>query len=166
MSVQTAYNQNMTEAFAGMLADMRDNVVESFAAEGAGGIGFGLAVIAGTDKTKQVKLPAAAGGVFRGVTLAEQAQEHTSVGGSTVKYAQYDAVNVLRRGAIVVVVCAEVHADAAAYFMNSGPTAGQFLQSDNAGTDPVPEGVFRTSTTGAGLAVLEVNMPASGTVTS
>jgi len=88
MAVQTSYSQTMTVAVAGMPGDARDHVVESFAAETAA-IPFGRAVIAGTDKNKQVKTPAAAGGVFRGVSMREQAQEQNSSG--TVAFSEIAA---------------------------------------------------------------------------
>src|ERR1051326_1219610 len=109
--VQTSYSQNMPVAVAGMLGDIRDHVVESFAAEDSDGISFGLAVVAGTDPAKQVKIPSAAGQVFRGVSLHEQAQEQ-GLGTGIVKYAQGDAVNVLRRGLVWVQTAGAVAIDA------------------------------------------------------
>lgn len=156
--VQTTYSRTPAAAMAGLLYDLRDNVIESYATEGADGIGFGLAVIAGTDVDKQVKLPAAAGGVFRGVSVHEYAQEQQADG--TVEYADKDTMNVLRRGAIWVQTNTSVDTDDDAFFVNSGADAGKFSDVDDATTDAVPTGKFRTSTTGSGLAVLEINLPA------
>lgn len=156
MSVQTSYSQNMPVAVAGMLGDLRDHTIESYAAEGD--TGFGLGVIAGTDATKQAKKPAGAGGVFRGVTVHEQAQEQALSTGAVV-YADGDAMNVLRKGLIWVVTAGAVAIDVPAFFVNSGSDAGKFDDLDDGSTDAVPGGVFRSATTGAGLALLEINLP-------
>lgn len=151
----------MTVAFAGMIADARDCLTESYAAETAA-IPFGRAVIAGTDKQKQVKTPSGAGGVFRGVSVAEQAQEQ-AFGTGVVAYAVGDAVNVGRRGLFWVDTAGAVAIDAPAFFVVSGGTAGKFDDLDDGTTDPVPTGVFRSATDGAGLALLELNLPGSST---
>jgi hypothetical protein len=156
---QTSYTQTMPTGMAGMKAEAIDDQVESYAAEGA--IGFGLAVIRGTDLLKQVKLPAAGGGVFRGVSL----QTHTIVQSSSgvAQYADTDAVSVLRKGKVWVPVTGAVTIDAPAFFdngsANAGADAGKFSATDDSSTDAVPTGLFRTSTSGAGLAILEVNLP-------
>jgi len=158
MAVQTSYSQTMTVAVAGMPGDARDHVVESFAAETAA-IPFGRAVIAGSDKDKQVKTPSGAGGVFRGVSMREQAQEQNSSG--TVAVAVGDTVNVLRRGLVWVDTAGAVVQDAPAFFVVSGGSAGKFDDLDDSTTDPVPTGVFRSATSGAALALLELNLPGS-----
>ncbi len=157
MSVQTTYSQAMTVKLAGMLGDMRDAVVESFKAEG-GAIPFGYAVVIGADASATVKLPTSTGQGFRGIALHEQAQMQ-SIGGSAVSYAQYDVVNVLRRGLVWVATAGTVAADDAAYFIVSGGTAGKLSNVDDGTTDPIYSGVFRSSVTGAGLALLEINLP-------
>lgn len=157
-SVQTSYTQKMPVAVAGMLGDIRDCTVESYAAEVAA-IAFGLGVIAGTDPLKQVKLPATGGGVFRGVSMHEQAQEQ-GLGTGLVSYKVGDAVNTLRKGLIWVQTAGAVAIDVPAFFVNSGADAGKFDDLDDGSTDAVPGGVFRSATTGAGLALLEINLPA------
>lgn len=158
--VQTSYSSAMTVAFAGMIADARDSVIESYAAETAA-IPFGRAVIAGTDPLKQVKTPSQAGGVFRGITVAEQAQEQDSSG--VVSYGVGEAANVGRRGLFWVDTAGAVVIDAPAFFVVTGGTAGKFDDLDDGTTDPVPTGVFRTATSGAALALLEINLPGSAT---
>lgn len=160
MSVQTSYDTAMPVAVAGMIADARDHVIESFAAEGADGIPFGYAVVAGTDAARQVKIPSTGGGVFRGVAIAEQAQEHAFPDeGDPVVYAEGDTVNVMRRGLVWVVTKGAVAIDAPAFFDNASTDAGKFDDLDDSSTDPVPGGVFRSATDGAGLALLELNLP-------
>lgn len=163
MPVQTSYPADMTVAFAGMIADARDSVIESFAAETAA-IPFGRAVVAGSDAAKQVKTPTGAAQTFRGVSVAEQAQEQSSSG--VVAYAVGDAVNVGRRGMFWVDTAGAVVNDAPAFFVVSGATAGKFDDLDDGTTDPVPTGYFRSATSGAALALLEINMPGAGTTGS
>jgi hypothetical protein len=152
--MQTSYSYNMPVAQAGQLADIRDNVIESFSAQGV--IGLGLAVVAGTDKDRQGKLPAAASDVFRGVSVADQALEQGYKTG-VVQYADTSTVPVLRRGQIWVTVAVNVSADDAAFFV---PTTGQFSNTANAAANgAVPGGVFRSSGTAGGLAKLEINLP-------
>lgn len=82
------YDEMMGNAFAGMKADTRDDVVETFAAENA--IPFGVVVTIGT-KTNQVKL----GGTKPvGVAL------HTHTKAIGADYVQFDAVSVLTRGLV------------------------------------------------------------------
>lgn len=152
---QLAYNYTMPVAVAGMKADITDDTVNSYAAEGA--IPFGVAVIAGTDVTKQVKIPAAAGGVFRGIALHDPNTMQTDAG--VAQYATKAAVNVMSQGRVWVRVAGDVAIDAPAFFLVSGANAGQLDDLDDATTDAVPTGKFRTAGTAGGLAILELNMP-------
>lgn len=157
MAFQTDYSQYPAEGVAGMKVDSREDTVESYAAEGA--IGFGLAVIKGTDAAVQVKKPAAADGVFRGVALRTLAMSRQADG--TDGYADEDAVNVLRQGQVWVPTITAVAVDGAAYFVNSGADAGKFSATNDGTTDAVPTGVFRSAVaaTSGGLAKLEINLP-------
>jgi len=163
-SVQTTYARDHAAGMAGLLSDLRDAVVESYSAEGTAGIGFGLAVVAGTDPDRQVKLPTGEGLVFRGITLHEYAQEQQADG--TVEYAEGDTVNVGRRCRAWVRTAGSVTRDQKAFFIISGADAGKFSNADDASTDEVPTGVFRSSVSGAGLAELEINLPGGEAVAS
>lgn len=157
--MQTNYPGTQPAGFPGLLADLRDQLVESFAAEGA--IPFGRAVLAGTDKQKQVVLAEAGGAVFRGVSV------HTHAYGSATDpagYADTQTVNVLRRGMIWVEVTEAVDIDDPAFYINAPGSgdeadAGKFTDTDDGTSVAVPSGVFRSSTDGAGLALLEINLP-------
>lgn len=155
---QLSYNQYMAVAQAGMKADSMDDHIESFAAEG-GSIGIGLAVIAGTDPVRQVALAGAAGGLFRGVTLNPGVLTQDVNG--VVTYPVKTIVSVMRKGKVWVPVTAAVAVDSAAYYDNGSTPGleGQFNDVNDGTTDPVPGGIFRTSTSGAGLAILELNLP-------
>lgn len=160
--MQTAYGNAMAAAFAGLLADLRDNLVESFACEGDR-IPFGHAVLAGTDKQKQVILAAEGStALFRGIAVHTHA--HGVQPDGEDGYADTQTVNVLRRGMIWVPVSEAVAIDAAAFYINAPGSgdedlAGQFTDTDDGTSLAVPTGVFRSSTTAAGLALLEINLP-------
>lgn len=150
------YELYMQPANQGMLADSMFTDKNSFAAEGV--VGFGLALVSGTDPVNQVKIPTASGQVFMGISIASltTVQDATGNGG----YKDTATVSVLRRGRIWVAVTGAVTANLPAYFVYSGADAGKFSNS-NTGAQIVPTGVWRTSTTGAGIALLEINLPAS-----
>lgn len=151
---QLTYSQTMAVAMAGMKGDASDDQVDSGAAEGA--VGFGLAVVRGTDASKQVKVPAADSGVFRGVAL--QTHMAQTIAG-VAQYADKDAVGYMRKGRVWVPVVDAVAVDAAAYFLWDTADAGKFSDDSSGNRDAVPTGRFVTSTSGAGLAMLELNIP-------
>ena len=105
--MQTTYSQTQPIAFAGMLADVTISTVDSFLAETA--IGFGVPVIRGTDKERQVKAVSVAGDAAKviGVAIHDQCHEQSA-------YNAKDAVNVLTIGRVWVQVAAPVVAGDAA----------------------------------------------------
>ena len=167
VSVQTTYQQYFDRAKAGLVADIRTAILESFAAETE--LNFGMATVAGTNPEKQVKKPSTAGEVFRGITVAEWTMEQKLTGApasttdSIGKFIQYDMVPILRRGLIWVKVIQDVIVDDAAYFMHSSPAPADngYFRKDTAGgqADLVPTGVFRSSALAGELALLEINLP-------
>jgi len=86
--------------------------------------------------------------VFRGVAL----HTHCTAG----KYVQYDAVPYLTKGRIRVVVSEAVAIDDVAY-VDLSPVGGKFCKTSS--TNLATGGVFRSATSGAGIAVLEINLP-------
>lgn len=105
--MQTTYSQYMAPAFAGMLADATLGTVDSFLAETA--IGFGVPVIRGTNKARQVKPVSTGGDAAKviGIAIHDQCHEQSA-------YNAKDAVNVLTAGrAWVQVAVAVVAGDAA-----------------------------------------------------
>jgi hypothetical protein len=95
MVAQTSYNINTDARFHGSLADIRDNEAVTRIAE-ASAIGFGLAVSRGT-LDNQAKLN---GTGFLGITIRSLAREALAVGDPTLQYDQYDAMSILKDGAI------------------------------------------------------------------
>ena len=141
-------NTNYSDPVAGlpgMTADARIDVVETGIAGAA--IDFGDALIASSGKV----IPANAddAGAFRGVAVMSQ----TKVTGEG--YVENDTVGVKRQGTIFVNVTEAVAEDDVAYCDVSEP--GKFCKTatDNLATG----GRFRSATTGAGVAILEINLP-------
>lgn len=153
--MQTSYSQNMPKAIAGTFYDISPRRVDSYVVE-SGTIYPGMGVIAGTDVEKQVKLPSATTTTIKGIALL-QAREQNDDG--SVTYLAKDTVPILDKGRAWVPVTGAVTADAQAYLVFSGADTGKWAAA--AGAGPIASAItgakFRTSTTGAGLAVVELN---------
>jgi len=152
---QTSYSVTPGRAVAGMLADSGQDMFHlSRAAEGAA-VPFGLAVVAGTNKETQVKIPTATEGFFMGVSLHEHTLDAPETGVIAIK----ETLSVCRKGRIWVKTNEVVAAGEAVFFVNSGADAGKF-RNDNTSADAAPAGVaFAGYDAGTGLALLELNLP-------
>lgn len=154
--MQTSYSMNMPRAIAGTLYDLSFHRVDSYVVDTGNTVYPGMGVVAGTDVEKQVKLPTATTTTIKGIALL-QAKEQAADG--TVAYAAKDSVPVLDKGRAWVPVTGAVTADAQAYLVFSGADAGKWAAA--AGAGPIASAItgakFKTSTTGAGLAVVELN---------
>ena len=138
-------------AFKGMAGASNINDDQSYAAEAA--IEFGRAVMMGTNKEKQVT-PATSGANIMGIALATHAIEQAA--GGNVAYAIGSTVNVRTFGRIWVETNDAVVADAVANFHVA---SGKFTdEAVAAGIEAVPRLRlrFKTSTTAAGLAEVEI----------
>ncbi len=119
---QTSYAEQV-RALIGMKANLVQDKVVSYAAEGA--IKFGRYVSLGTDKEKQVKLPATATDITaisakRGVALQDHARENLQ-DGLDPQYADKATVSVMTEGmAYVEVEEAVVPTDDVFVRVNSG----------------------------------------------
>lgn len=144
---QTSYGQYMDAAVAGMKVDSGDDRVETFAAEGA--VGFGLAVVAGTDTEVQGKIGS---GTFRGMSLRTMAMQRQADG--TDGYVDGDAMNVLRQGLGWAQLFEDVLIDGAVTFRTSD---GKF----GTGTGTAVAGArWRKAGTSGGLGKVELVLPA------
>lgn len=153
---QTSVNLYQSAAFKGMLADLSDNDIISDAAEGA--VNVGATVKLGTNKEKQVAesgTGAGAGALVVGFALHDHAREQSAAG--LVNYANKETVSVLKRGKLWVETNDAVVA---------GNVANLHLASGKLTDEAVAAGIeaftqvsvrFLTSTTGAGLAIVDVN---------
>lgn len=153
---QTSYSLYQPNAFAGMLADLSDNDIVSFAAENAD-IPFGKALVLGTNKEKQVRqasTSAGQGALIVGFAVSSHTVEQSSAG--VAAYPRYSAVNTLKRGRFWVETNDAVNAGAVANFHLA---TGKFTdEAVGAGIEAITQVSVRfvTGTAGAGLAMVEV----------
>lgn len=130
MSAQTSYNQKMSHGVAGGLYDLTVHVVDTRTVED-GVIRFGLGVVEGTTKGKQVKLPVAASTakVFEGVVINSHSNEMDMKG--DVKLGAGATVGVVKNGRVYVRIANGVdpaYGDAL-YLITSGDEAGYFTNA-------------------------------------
>jgi hypothetical protein len=147
----------------GAIADISATRIASRACEGAAGIKPGRGVTKGT-AVGQAELPNASGditgGVFEGISLWIPGREP---GGDDGQYEDEETMPVLRRG--VVWVYAEDAVTYGAqpycrYVAGAGEEYGTFRSNaDTADAAAVPTAQWRSTTAGAGLALLEINLP-------
>lgn len=95
--VQSSYSATMAAAVAGMVANQRENCIDSRVVETAAGIGFGVVVGQGSADNGAVLGASAATG-FVGIS----AREITTDPASVDKYSQYGNMPVLTEGDIWV----------------------------------------------------------------
>lgn len=152
---QTSYSREMSRAIAGTLYDLSYHRTDSYAVE-TDSIYPGMGVILGTNKEKQVKLAAATTAAVAGIALL-QAKEQDNSG--NVIYADKETIPVMNKGRAWVPVIEAVTAGNSAYLVFSGADKGKWAAA--AGSGPVASVItgarFVTSTTGAGVAVVELN---------
>jgi len=148
---QTTISQYGAAAFKGMLDGVGPRSVSSFAAEEA--IPMAYPVKLGTNPDKEV-LKATTGASAIGFALHDQAREQSSAG--VVQYAQYETVSVLTAGRFWVMTSDAVVAGATA---NMTIADGTLTDASVAGGIEAFTKItvkFVTSTTAAGLAIVEV----------
>lgn len=155
---QLTISNDPLPAFGGQIAyPMFPRVVMTRFVAQVGGISFGLAVVRAADQT--VKLPTVTGDVtnaFEGFSVRQEYREANSQG-----YSNLEPVSVLRRGYIWVEVEGAVTEEGAVYARtaaNGGNTQLGAIRgdADSANATLIPNAKFVTSTTAAGLAIVEV----------
>lgn len=154
-ALQTTYGPYLAPAFAGMVADMRPNTVLSREVEGNVSLPFGAITLRGaTDHgCGPIGLSGARG--FLGVSVFSASVRPTNptlnayapAGNTSVTGA--DTAAICTRGPVWVNVTAAVNAGDAAYYDASGN-----ITNSSTSTTAIPNGVFETTTAGAGLAIL------------
>jgi hypothetical protein len=174
MPIQTTYGFTNDALLRGMTASMLS--VEAETAYASAAIEFGLGLVfddAQDGDRKRVKVPAAAGETFVGIA----AFDHTRpVSGEidgltvlestqTVQYRAGDAIKLIRRGRIVVQVEEAVTPESAVFLRhtaNGAGTAPGYFRTDidtDGAIDVSAFCKFATTTAGAGLAYLDINLP-------
>lgn len=147
---QLSYNAEMNPAVVGMIADLSNKTVDSFAAEEA--LDPGVLVVRGTNPEKEVKA-AASGTVANAIGVV--IHEHKEPGDTSGYYPVGYEVGVMTRGRIWVPVSKAVTA---------GKIANYKIADKSFTDDTVTSGieapgvscVFLTSTSGAGMAQIEI----------
>lgn len=174
MPIQTTYGFTNDSLLQGMPAATLDT--ESETAYSAAAIAFGLGLVfddAQDGDRKKVKLPAAADDTFVGIAVFDHTRPLTGevdaltvlATTQTARYAIGDAIRLLRKGRIVVRVEQAVNPESPVFLRHTangaGTAPGQFrVNIDTANAIDVSAYCsFATTTTGAGLAYLDVNLP-------
>lgn len=151
MPIQTTYATTIAPAYEGMIADSRDQTVLSMTVESAAGIGFGKVAVQGT-ADQQVRV-SAAGRAFRGITVATHFGGFApGLQGTKDSYDQYETVPVLVEGPIWVMASVAVAVGDPVYYV---PATGVLTNVATANT-LIPNAMWESSTTGAGLAIVSI----------
>jgi hypothetical protein len=153
MATQTSYDLHPAIGFPGQIAhpSQFQNVDSAFV-EPSAGLAPGLAVIRGTADNQAAAYTDA--GEAIGVTVARAARE-------TAAFAEGEAVGVMTKGRIYVVVEDAVSAGDQAFARFGGTgTVGAFRSDADTDAAQLFPGVFVTSAGAGGLAILEVDVTA------
>jgi hypothetical protein len=154
---QTAYSVEAARAFAGLLADPNANaMIHSFANEDAALAAFGLGYAKGTDAETQFKAFAGAGS-FAGVLVHRHNTQARQLDG-TIGIEQNEVGDMLTLGRVWVETNEAVTAGEPAYVVHTGAGEIGKFRNDTTNAQAV-NGRFRSTTAGAGLALLELIEP-------
>ena len=161
--MQTQYNIDQPEAFAGLIGDSGVTRKETGLAEGI--IKFGLGLVVGTDTERQVKVPSSPGDVVRGISIHQHVEQALNTG--VAEYKDEDAVDVMRRGLVWMRqedsdVGTLVIDDPAYINVAIGGAQLGRVTSVSTGNDLIPTGVVRKLSNdpeGNGIALIEINLP-------
>lgn len=169
MSIQTSMTTTPAAAYAGMVSETVPGFKDLISKVSANAsITNGVFVIQGASDDGECDLPSASGDVTAGikglgVAIFDPTLMTTWPPGTTSPYPVGQAVAVLRRGRIWVAVEEAVNAGDQAYVRYSsgggGTQLGAFRKSADTATAAALKGSrYMTTTTGAGLALLEINL--------
>lgn len=150
---QTTVTQYGAAGIAGLIYDIGDNDVMSFSAEGV--VGLGAPVQLGTNGERQVKALTTAVGqaaLARGISVAGILEQASGV----VAYATGQSVSVIKRGRIWVNTDDAVVAGAKANLKLSSGLLTDEVVAAGIEAFTLFTATFITSTSGAGLAVVEI----------
>jgi hypothetical protein len=162
MATQTSFSIAPALAYAGMVAD--ESPAVRWTRLAAASIGFGIGACKRStqaDDSDECAGPTQATDVtarFRGITLRDETRKNGT------GYESGDPVVLLRRGLVWVEVEGAVTEDGDVYCRhtaNGGNTVlGKFrADADTTNAALVPSAKFRSTTAGAGLALIELNLP-------
>lgn len=144
-AIQTSYTATHAVAFEGMVHNSEPCRVISRTAEAA--IGFGKIAVQGA--TDLAVKPSAAGAKYRGITVMDPGQLGTTVD----VYPQYATAAVMTKGVIWVQVSVSVAVADPVYYV---PATG-VITNVATGNTAIPNAIFDSSTSGAGLAKVRLS---------
>lgn len=165
VGVQTAYEQNLTIGHEGMLADITDNTVITGINETDAVLPFGVLVVQDSAGAagNAVKTVVSNSSVALGIALDSFAFETAKDANDRPGYPNEQPVNVLTEGAVIVYSEEAVGVGDPVYVRTvaSGTNyAGRFRKSAvTSKSSLVANAQFISKTSGAGLAVVQVNGP-------
>lgn len=145
-------------AFEGQIAyPMFPRIVMTRFVADAGGIGFGIACVRAADQTvKRATAGADITNSFEGFAVRQEVRESNGAG-----YSDKDPLPVMRRGYIWVAVEGAVTEEAPVFIRTAASGGNTTIgaaraDADSANATLLPNAKFVTSTTAAGLAIVEV----------
>lgn len=149
--MQTAYNLMPTKAYAGMIATAESTNVRSLANASANPVKFGDALTYASPENSCKTIATSTN--FIGFAIADSLMASSD---GTVAYKTYETVPVLTRGVIWVEVTEAVAVGDSCYAIPSGDNKGKCCKTVD--SNIATGGKFRTATTGAGIAEVEINL--------
>ena len=162
---QTAYSVDPALAFRGMLGDPNDDSFAIPLANGAAAaVGFGIAVRRDvTNPEDQFDIFNATGQDCVGILVHTQAQENPALTGD-LGVDLLEVASVLRRGRIWVRVEEAVSVGDPVFFRHTAGAGGSEIgafrnDADTASCDQLAGAAWLQGSSGAGVALLEVNIP-------
>ena len=161
---QTSYSVNPDLGFRGLLGDPNDDSYAIPMANGSGAtVGFGIMVRRDASNLEdQFDNFSATGQTPLGVLVHTHAQQDSSVAGSG-GVVSLEMASVLRRGRIWVAVEEAITVGDDVYFRHTSGTGteiGAFRNdADTATCDQITNAEWLQGSTGAGVALLEINIP-------
>ena len=167
--VQQAYALELTAALEGQLADMRDNAIATFVNETGSVVPFGDLLVVNTGGTvgNSAKTIAATGDTVVGVNALTYIEETALDANSRPGATTTQALNGVSEGTVAVYVTGAVDLTSPVrvyYATHTGTTAGahpgRFSHAYVSGkTARLSNARWVSKTTGAGIALLELNGP-------
>lgn len=167
--VQQSYSLELTAALEGQFADIRDNSVATFVNETAGVVPFGDLLVVNTGGTvgNSAKTVAATGDTVVGVNALTYIEETALDANGRPGATTTQALNVVSEGTVAVYVTGSIDYTSPVrvyYAANTGTTAGSFAGRFSHAyvsgkTRRLSNARWVSKTTGAGIALLELNGP-------
>lgn len=158
---QTAYSLNQATAMLGMKADAMFDLVESAWVSTIEAIPVGRICVKDISFDNGCQLPDGTNQEFIGGAILEAKLVADNAG--VVAYPVKDTVNILREGKMWVWTEQAVNPDTSSVFVRitdggAGKARGQCrIDADTAAAIAFPKAKFRSTTSGAGLVLLEIN---------